>query len=80
MPCATRTLWAHGSMMLQSKTISALDSWHDAAAYTRFGTPTVSFGPGGFETAHRENERVPVQDLVDNACAVALIAMRFCGV
>jgi acetylornithine deacetylase len=60
--------------------ISALDSWHDAATYTRFGTPTVSFGPGGFETAHRENERVPVQDLVDHACAVALIAMRFCGV
>jgi acetylornithine deacetylase len=60
--------------------ISALDSWHDAATFTRFGTPTVSFGPGGFETAHRENERVPVQDLVDHACAVALIAMRFCGV
>jgi len=60
--------------------LSALDSWHDAAAYTRFGTPTVSFGPGGFETAHRENERVPVQDLVDHACAVALIAVRFCGV
>jgi acetylornithine deacetylase len=59
---------------------SALDSWHDAATFTRFGTPTVSFGPGGFETAHRENERVPVQDLVDHACAVALIAMRFCGV
>jgi acetylornithine deacetylase len=60
--------------------ISALDSWHDAATFTRFGTPTVSFGPGGFETAHRENECVPVQDLVDTACAVALIAMRFCGV
>jgi acetylornithine deacetylase len=60
--------------------LSALDSWHDAATYTRFGTPTVSFGPGGFETAHRENERVPVQDLVDHACAVALIALRFCGI
>jgi len=60
--------------------ISALDSWHDAATFTLFGTPTVSFGPGGFETAHRENERVPLQDLVDHASAVALIAMRFCGV
>jgi acetylornithine deacetylase len=60
--------------------ISALDSWHDAATFTRFGTPTVSFGPGGFESAHRENEYVPVQDLVDHACAVALIALRFCGV
>ncbi len=60
--------------------ISALDSWHDAATFTRFGTPTVSFGPGGFESAHRENEYVPVDDLVDHACAVALIALRFCGV
>jgi acetylornithine deacetylase/succinyl-diaminopimelate desuccinylase-like protein len=56
-----------------------LNSWHDAATFTRYGTPTVSFGPGGFESAHCENEYVPVQDLVDHACAVALIAMRFCG-
>jgi len=60
--------------------VAGLDSWHDAATYTRFGTPTVSFGPGGFESAHRENEYVPVQDLVDHACAVALVALRFCGV
>jgi len=60
--------------------IGALDSWHDAATFTRFGTPTISFGPGGFESAHRENEYVPVDDLVDHACAVALIALRFCGV
>ena len=25
--------------------VSALDSWHDAATFTRFGTPTVSLGP-----------------------------------
>jgi acetylornithine deacetylase len=60
--------------------VAGLDSWHDAATFTRFGTPTVSFGPGGFESAHRENEYVPVQDLVDHACAVALVALRFCGV
>jgi len=60
--------------------VAGLDSWHDAATFTRFGTPTVAFGPGGFETAHRENECVPVQDLVDHACAVAMIAMRFCGI
>jgi acetylornithine deacetylase len=59
--------------------VAGLDSWHDAATFTRFGTPTVSFGPGGFETAHRENEYVPVDDLVDHACAVALVALRFCG-
>lgn len=60
--------------------VSGLDSWHDAATFTRFGTPTVSFGPGGFETAHREDEYVPVDDLVDHAGAVALVAMRYCGV
>lgn len=60
--------------------VSGLDSWHDAATFTRFGTPTVSFGPGGFESAHRENEYVPVDHLVDHACAVALVVLRFCGV
>ena len=38
-----------------------------------------SFGPGGFETAHGVDERVPVQDLVDHCAATALTAMRFCG-
>lgn len=59
--------------------ISALDSWHDAATFTRFGTPMFSFGPGGFETAHSVDERVPVDDLVDHCMAIALTAMRFCG-
>jgi acetylornithine deacetylase len=61
--------------------IKGLDSWHDAAMYTRrAGTPTISFGPGGFRTAHTIDECVPVDDLVDHAAAVALAVMRWCGV
>lgn len=59
--------------------VSALQSWHDPASFTRGGTPMFSFGPGGFETAHGVDERVPVQDLVDHCAATALAAMRFCG-
>jgi acetylornithine deacetylase len=59
--------------------VSALQSWHDPASFTRGGTPMFSFGPGGFETAHGVDERVPVQDLVDHCAATALTAMRFCG-
>jgi acetylornithine deacetylase len=59
--------------------IGGLDSWHDAATYTRFGIPTVSFGPLGVETAHTVNEHMPVDSLVDYCCAVALAAMRFHG-
>ena len=58
-----------------------MDSWHDAAMFTRrAGTPTISFGPGGFATAHTIDECVPVDDLADHAAAVALAAMRWCGV
>ena len=58
-----------------------MDSWHDPAVFIRRGgTPTISFGPGGFEKAHTIDESVPVADLVDHAAAVALFALRWCGV
>jgi len=59
--------------------IGALDSWHDPASFVRAGTPMFSFGPGGAETAHAVDERVPVADLLDHCAATALAAMRFCG-
>jgi len=58
---------------------AGLDSWHDAATYTRGGTPTFSFGPPGIETAHAVDERVPVDGLVDFSAAVALTLLRWCG-
>jgi len=61
--------------------VAGLDSWHDAATFTLLGhTPTISFGPGGFETAHAVDERVPVDDLVDYSAAIALTLLRWCGV
>ena len=61
--------------------ISGLDSWHDAAVFTRVGaTPTISFGPGDIAAAHTIDEYVPVQELVDHAAAVALVLLRWCGV
>ena len=59
--------------------VAGLNSWHDAATYTRFGIPTVSFGPGGLETAHAVDESVAVDDLVDYCAAAARAIMRFCG-
>ena len=59
---------------------AGLDSWHDAANFTRGGTPTFSFGPDGIETAHAVNERISVQGLADLTAALAVTAMRWCGV
>ncbi len=59
---------------------AGLDSWHDAATFTRAGTPTFSFGPDGIETAHALDERVSLQSLLDYTAAVALTAVRWCGV
>jgi acetylornithine deacetylase len=58
---------------------AGLNSWHDAATFTRAGTPTFSFGPPGIETAHAVDERVPVGGLVDFSAAIALTLMRWCG-
>jgi acetylornithine deacetylase len=61
--------------------VSGLDSWHDAAHFIRWGhTPTLSFGPAGIESAHASDEHVSVDSLVDHCAAVALAAMRWCGV
>ena len=60
--------------------LSGLDSWHDGATFTRFGgTPAICFGPGDISVAHTINEFVPVDDLVDCAKALALVALRFCS-
>jgi acetylornithine deacetylase len=79
-PIVTDTL-AAGADVGRPGRISGLDSWHDAAVFTRVaGTPTVSFGPGDLARAHTIDECVPVADLVDHAAAVALMLLRWCGV
>ena len=44
------------------------------------GIPTVLFGPGDVREAHRPDESVALSELVRAAQALALAAMRFCGV
>jgi acetylornithine deacetylase len=61
--------------------IGGLDSWHDAANFTRIaGIPTFSYGPDGIDTAHAVNECLSVDGLVDHCCVTALTLMRWCGV
>ncbi len=79
-PIVADTL-AAGAAVGRPGRIGGLDSWHDAAVFTRVaGTPTVSFGPGDLTKAHTIDESVPVPDLVDHAAAVALMLLRWCGV
>jgi acetylornithine deacetylase len=64
--------------------LSGLDSWYDGATFTLLaGTPSVAFGPSGFDptgrdVAHTIDEYVPVDDLVACAQALAVAAMRYC--
>jgi acetylornithine deacetylase len=61
--------------------LGGLDSWFDAATFTRFaGTPCIGYGPRTISGAHVIDEFVPVDDLVRCAQAIALSAMRWCGV
>ena len=78
-PIVETTLGAATAVGRPAK-IGGLDSWHDAAVFTRHGTPTISFGPEGIDIAHSVDEYVPVDDLVAHAAAVALVVMRWCGV
>lgn len=66
--------------------LGGLDSWYDGATLTQLGgIPSIGFGPPGFRpggpsVAHTVDEYVPVEGLVDCAKALAVAAIRFCGV
>jgi acetylornithine deacetylase len=61
--------------------LAGLDNWHDGATLTaEAGIPAVCLGPGDIRLAHTHAECVPIADLVACAQALALSAMRFCGV
>jgi acetylornithine deacetylase len=66
--------------------LGGLDSWYDGATYTLLaGIPSIGYGPPGFDpdgatVAHTIDEYVPVDGLVCCAQALAVAALRFCGV
>ncbi len=61
--------------------LAGLDNWHDGATLTaEAGIPAICLGPGDIRLAHTTGERVPIADLVSCAQALAVAAMRFCGV
>ncbi len=79
-PLVTTTLDAAAGVGRPGKP-AGLDSWHDAATFTRRGgTPTFSYGCDGLATAHTIDEWIVADELVDAAAVYALAAMRWCGV
>lgn len=61
--------------------VRGTDGWFDAATFTLFAnTPCLGFGPGALDVAHSIDEHVPVADLVRCSQALAVTAMRWCGV
>jgi acetylornithine deacetylase len=61
--------------------LSGLDSWFDAASFSRFGsTPCIGWGPSSIAWAHTIDEYVPVDDLVRCAQGLAIAAIRYCEV
>ncbi len=82
-PIVATTL-AAGADVGRPGRLTGLDSWHDGATFTRFGsTPSIAFGPRGLGPSgeripHTIDEHVPVDDLVACAQALAVAAMRFC--
>lgn len=84
-PVVPETLQAAADVGRPGK-LGGLDSWYDGATLTQLaGIPSVGFGPPGFDQdgvslAHMIDEYVPVDGLVGCAQALAVAAMRFCGV
>jgi acetylornithine deacetylase len=61
--------------------LGGLDNWHDGATLiVEAGIPSICLGPGDIHLAHTAQESIAISDLVDGAKALAVSAMRFCGV
>jgi acetylornithine deacetylase len=61
--------------------LGGLDNWHDGATLVvEAGIPAICLGPGDVHLAHTTSESVPVAELVACAQALAVAAIRFCGV
>ena len=84
-PVVDAMLGASGDLGLRRE-LGGLDSWYDGATYTLLaGIPSIGYGPPGFDpggatVAHTIDEHVPVDGLVACAQALAVAAVRFCGV
>jgi acetylornithine deacetylase len=78
-PIAATTLQAAADLGLPGGT-TPHTTWFDGATLVRHGTPAIAFGPGGIERAHTVDEWVGADELTAAAQALALTAMRFCGV
>jgi len=58
----------------------AIPAGSDLRLYAAAGVPTLHYGPGDLHLAHGPLERVPVDELVTAARALALLTLRTCGV
>jgi acetylornithine deacetylase len=52
----------------------------DAGWFSRAGVPAVVFGPGDVNYAHRVDERVHLDDVLNHCKATTLFLMRYCQV
>jgi len=58
--------------------LGALGSWYDGATYgLQAGIPVVMYGPRHIDWAHAVDERVPIDDLVACAKALAIATHRY---
>ncbi|MGZ4178352.1 MAG: M20 family metallopeptidase [Solirubrobacteraceae bacterium] len=84
-PIVSAMLQASADLGLRRE-LGGLDSWYDGATHTLLaGIPSIGYGPPGFDpdgatVAHTIDEYVPVDGLVSCAQALAVVALRFCGV
>ena len=80
-PHHRRRCWTRRRPSASDVGVGGLDSWFDAATYTRFGgTPMVGFGPRHIDERPLDRRVRPGRRPGACAQAIAIAAIRWCGV
>lgn len=79
-PIATAVSEAHAALFSRRPVMGAVTYGADTGLLVSVGgMDAMLYGPGDIRNAHKPNEYVPIQSLLDAVKAVVVTAMRFCG-
>jgi len=76
-PVVNLLAWAYATVLRNEPVFAGFPGYCEVEMFAASGIPSVVFGPGSLNRAHRPNERVKVGEVIDAAQVYAQVAYDF---